>query len=180
MTLERYFDDDRTDLRRRERSKKSTRVWKVSEMWDVHHRIAEMVALGMKNVDIARKLNVTPQTISNVKNSPKVQKYKDIVSGAMAADNVDLGIRIQKIAPKALDFLENLIKGQEEDASLPLRAKAAESMMDRAGYGAVRKLAAVNTHLTAEDIEGIKDRARTSGIIKAVVDEAIDVTDSAN
>ena len=42
-------------------------------MWERHHTIARLLALGRSNVEIAEVLNITPQTVSNTRNDPIVK-----------------------------------------------------------------------------------------------------------
>lgn len=84
------------------------------------------------------------------------------MQGAMDADTVDLGIKIQQSAPRALRLIEDIIAGTEDEASISLRARMADKHLDRAGYSPVKRLQVASAQLTREDIEEIKERARTS------------------
>lgn len=170
---EKYFNSDRgPDLRKTGRQK----TWVVSEMWDLHFEIARYVLLGWKNVDIAEQLGVTPQTISNVRNSPIVQEHLAIISGARDADTVDLDKEIKASAPTALKLLIDVINGDGEGTGAPisLRVKTAENMVARVGHGVPHKVQSENVHayLTSADIEEIKRRAMESNdIVEGEVDE---------
>lgn len=168
----RYFEnDERTDARLS--LPETKRSFRVGNLWEIHHEIARRLSLGEKNVDIAEALNVSPQMVSYTKNSKVVEDKVAIMQGAMDADTVDLGVRINKFAPIALQYLEDLVSGKEKDVSAALRARYADKHMDRAGYSPVKRIAKVSAHLTAGEIEEIKDRSRNSarkaGIIEGEV-----------
>ena len=161
---EKYYEENRgQDLRRSgERNH-----WVVSEMWDLHHEIARRISLGQKNVEIAKALGCTPQTVSNVRNSPVVQEHISILQGARDADTIDLAREIKEIAPVALQLLKNVINGEKEgvNASIALRAREANNMLARVGHGVPHKVQAevANWHLTSKDIQDIKQRALANG-----------------
>ena len=161
---EKYYEENRgQDLRRSgERNH-----WVVSEMWDLHHEIARRISLGQKNVEIAKALGCTPQTVSNVRNSLVVQEHISILQGARDADTIDLAREIKEIAPVALQLLKNVINGEKEgvNASIALRAREANNMLARVGHGVPHKVQAevANWHLTSKDIQDIKQRALVNG-----------------
>jgi len=174
---EKYFGLRGPDLRRRNGRKR--RTFEVTKLWDIHKEIVRRLALGEKNTDIATQLGVTPAMVSYTKNSRIVEDRVAILQASKDADTVDLMKRIQQIAPKALDLLEGVIDGDKElGATIGLRAKTAENLMDRAGYGAVKKMAVGSAHLTREEIEDLKTRARQSGVIRSP--RVINVTPEAN
>ena len=168
----RYFDNaEREDAR--VSLPEAKRTFRVGTLWEIHHEIARRLSLGEKNADIAEALHVSPTMVSYTKNSKVVEDKVAIMRAAMDADTIDLGIKIQKFAPVALKLLEDIISGEEKDASIALRARYADKHMDRAGYAPVKRIASVSAHLTAEEVEEIKDRSRNSaqqaGIIEAEV-----------
>ena len=159
------------------------RTFKVSEVWEIHHEIARRLSLGHKNKDIAKELGITEQMVSYTKNSPVIEKKVAIMRGAMDADTVDLGIRINQLAPKALDLLEEVMSSGtilNKDVHVNQIIKVADKQLDRAGYAPVKKIAVATGKLTPEDIEGIKERARSAGLVRNIrkesKDETIDVT----
>jgi predicted transcriptional regulator len=138
---------------------KDARKYNIKKLWELHQRIADDVALGKANVEIAENLGITPQTVSNVRNSPIGKEKVEILSAAMDAETVDIGRRIREFAPKALEYLERIIEGREPGASVALRAKYAAQHLARAGYGEITKVHSLNATVSKEDIENIKQRA---------------------
>lgn len=133
--------------------------YNIKQVWAHHHEIVRMVVLGMSNVEIAEKLNITPQTVSNVRNSPLVD---DIIKKLMAerdADAVSVAKRIEAFTPVAVQLLEGVIAGNVPGASIALRAKYADRHLARTGYGVVTKVQSLHGTLSKDDIEDIKARA---------------------
>lgn len=174
MTDQSYYYDANRPSDRRKRSQ-NRRVFEVSEMSDLHHEITRRLLLGQKGVDIAEQLGCTPQTVYNVKNSRVVQDKLAVMRGARDANSVDVAKEIQRIAPVALENLRKVVEDGEIDGQeIPLGMKVKESnaILDRAGYGAKTQSEHrhLHAHLTPEQLEDIKSRARASGV--KIIDEA--------
>jgi predicted transcriptional regulator len=136
-----------------------TKQYEIKQLWDLHHEILRRVALGYQNTEIGQDLGITPQTVSNVRNSQLARGKLALMHQQMDEEALDIATRIQEFAPKALDLLEKIIEG-EAGASLSIRAKYAHLHLGRAGYGEVKKITSLNANLSREDIEKIKERAR--------------------
>ncbi len=157
---EKYYTQNRGKDQRRSTGR---RHWVVNDMWELHHEIARYLLLGEKNVVIAKRLNCSAQTISNVRNSPIVQEQLTVMRGARDADSVDLAREIVEVAPDALTLLKDIIRGKNDgaNASIGLRAKEANGMLARIGHGVPQRIQSesVNVKLTSADIADIKKRA---------------------
>ena len=155
---EKYFRSDRgQDLRKTGR----TSTWVVNELWDVHHEVIRLLVLGFKNVEISAKVGLTPTQVSNIRNSPVVQQRLRDMHDVRDAEMFDAKKEIDDLLPDSFMLLRNIIRGESEgrEASINLRAKTAENMIDRAVPKKTQH-EHVHGHLTAADIEEIKRRAR--------------------
>ena len=171
IAQEKYYEQNRgQDLRKlpagdpfNGEAPTTTKRWKVSEMWNLHHEIARRLVLGQKNTEIAKALEITPQTVSNVKCSPIVQEQMALLGGTRDAEVIDLKREIEEIVPEAVFLLKDIIRGegQGQNASLTLRAKESNNMLARVGHGVPQKIQSENIQiqLTSQDISDIKQRA---------------------
>ena len=50
------------------------RKYQVEQMWDVHHEVVRLALTGMKHVEIAEFLGVSPVTVSYTLRSPIVMR----------------------------------------------------------------------------------------------------------
>jgi len=174
---EKYYQQDRgPDLRRMGELERRSRTWKVNEIWEMHHEVIRLLLIGMKNVDIARKLGITEVQVSNIKNSPVVQDRLSLMKAARDVKAVDISRDIMEVAPKALELLKKVINGDaivdDKKPSVNAMIRTSESLLDRAGFGAVKKVATQNEHVyyTAEEIEALKARAKMNGeVVEAEV-----------
>lgn len=134
------------------------RSYEVKNVWEHHQQMLRLVALGHSNNAVAEATGVTPQTISNLRNSPIAQPRLEHFRKELDREAIDIGAKITAFAPTALRLLEDIITGEVE-APIAIRAKYASAHLGRAGYAEIRKVASINTHLTRDDIEAIKQRA---------------------
>jgi predicted transcriptional regulator len=148
------------------------RKYAIQQVWDVHREIARLLVIGMKHVDIAEQLGISEATVSYTANSPVVKREIDLMRGARDLDAVDVAKRIQEVAPKALEVLEELL----DTANDAIKYRTAADILDRAGHAAVRnvRLETLSVHLNKEDIEDIRNRARGIGLLVDQPIEAIE------
>ena len=134
------------------------RQYEVKNVWEHHQQMLRLLALGHSNNAVAEATGVTPQTISNLRNSPVAQPRLEHFRKELDREAIDIGAKITEFAPVALRLLEDVITGAIE-APISIRAKYASAHLGRAGYAEIRKVAAITSHLTRDDIEAIKMRA---------------------
>ena len=161
-----YSDSNRPrDRRFKEHRVEPKKGFRVSRIWELHDEIKRRILLGQKNTIIAEELKCSTATISNVRNSPVIQDELALMKGARDAYTVDIARDIQEFAPRALSLLKEIVEGSGigTNASPALRAKEANSWLDRAGYAPVRREQHVHAHLTSEEIDAIKERALGPG-----------------
>ena len=157
-----YADSNRPRDRRFNQFRVHPRkVFRVSKIWELHDEITRRILLGQKNTVIAEALHCSISTVSNVRNSPIIQDKLAIMRGARDAYTVDIARDIQEFAPNALKVLKDIIAGTGigSAASPALRARESNNWLDRAGHGAVKREEHLHAHLTADEIEAIKQRA---------------------
>ena len=168
---DKYFSPDRgPDLRKMSPlARAEGRTWQVNELWEMHHEVIRLLMFGMKNVDIARRIGCTEQQVSNIRNSPVVQDRLSLMKAARDVKAMDISRDILETAPEALRILKKVLAGEaivdDKKPSVNAMIRTSESLLDRAGFGAVKKVATSNEHVfyTAEEIEALKARAIGSG-----------------
>jgi hypothetical protein len=163
---DRYYDPDRANLRKTPPAMR--RAFNVSEMNDLHHQICRMLAFGMKNVQIAKELGITAQTVANVKNSPICKKQVSMLRGEQDKEAGNAVERIKKLADQAVTVLEDTLYGQGDGkgASIELKNRAAINVLGMNGIAAVKNVnvKSAHLHLGKEDLEEITNRAAKLGI----------------
>lgn len=143
-----------------------------------HRRICQYHAMGMKNVQIALQLNITPQAVGYCLNSevaaPKIEEL--VAPGDEQAK--DISASVKEALPKAMMLLEEVLDNKYENTSVALKVKVAQDLLDRGGHGKVTRVQGDFRHgyFGQNGLEEIKERAKELGILatKPVEGEIID------
>ena len=147
------------------------RIPGVGEMTELHHEICRHVLLGMKNVDIAKKLGCTPQTVSNTRNSPIVKRRIRELQNMRDQGAVNFAAEVQARAGRAFEIVDEALNDEVGEVPLAMRLKEANNILDRVerveGIGS--RNVHLHAHLTAEDIERLKERALAAGLASGQV-----------
>ncbi len=138
------------------------REYDIKQLWDSHQEILRLLVLGKNNQQVAEELGITPQTVSNVRNSPLARERLQELQNGRDAETTQIHKRVQQFVPVALKLLEDIIEGKREDASIGLQARTAENYLGRAGHGTIQKIVSHSSTLSRDDIEAIKERARSA------------------
>ena len=155
--------------------------YEITQLWSIHHEICRFALLGMKHIDIANHLQISPVTVSYVMRSSIVKRQMSQLQAVRDIDAIDIAKEIQEIAPKAVRKLDELISC----GNTAIEFKAATDVLDRAGHAAVRTLRTENihAHFSADEIADIKKRAKEVGLLTDSIynnnEEIIDVVSSA-
>jgi hypothetical protein len=134
------------------------RKYQVEQMWEVHHEVVRLALIGMKSVDIADHLGISPVMVSYTLRSPIVQEKMNQLQAVRDIDAIDVAKEIQELAPQAVKVLGELL-----ECELPnIRMKAATDVLDRAGHAAVRTIKTENlhAHFSSEEIADIRIERR--------------------
>lgn len=143
------------------------RKYQIEALWDLHREIIRRLVLGQGNKEIARALDITPVTVSYVKNSELGKKKRAELQHSMDEDVKDVTSRIQDIAPKALDVLENIIAGNDQEfggqmISVKDRYRASKDVLEKAGHVAPNKVQGAVAHavIDGDYLDKLKQRAK--------------------
>ena len=168
------FEFRDVDLRRAAEGERKT--YDAKSMWQRYHEVANLIAQGWKQVDIAEILNIHPQTVSNIANSTLV---KEKISEIRLEKDIEAKKTCEKIrvlTNKAIETYNEILDNEDGQATLADRMKVSDSiLLELSGLRAPTKIQSshISTVLTAEEIEGFKNRG-----LKAAKElgELIDIT----
>lgn len=115
---------------------------KVKQYRETHHRVARLVAAGLRNGDISRMTGYSPSRISALKDDPAFQQlvteYKDKVDEAYVSGLDEFYETATSNMLRAERMIEeHLDKAEDEGDLIPLKTLALISAdrADRFGYG---------------------------------------------
>lgn len=111
--------------------------WEPDKLNDHHMMILFMRAAGLPNRRIAEVTGRTESNISIVVNHPYAQFLLTKMVANAAEQAIDLDARIRAAGPEAFDTALEVMRDRTEKGQV--RARTAFEILDRAGFGAVRK-----------------------------------------
>lgn len=126
-----------------------------------HHRIAKMIAQGVRLVEISRITGYSPGRLTVLKDSPAfadlVAQYSNMVSDAFA----DTVAKMKDVTDTALQILDERLSDEPESFSNGMLVDVVTKIGDRAGYAPVQKTASVSIPLDADILTSIKEKVRS-------------------
>jgi len=151
--------------RHKDKRRRNPKALGLTDINDLHKAISRMAALGLKNVDIARELNISPQTVSNVKNSPLGAIQIENLHNIYDNSSFDVMSRIRDLLPKCVDTLQEILENPDQKISPTTRLKASLSTLAIAGHGPINKNVVMSGVLSKEKIDELKQRAIDVGLV---------------
>ncbi len=115
---------------------RSLKYWENLRLKPVHMQMLLMKAAGFKGRAIAEKLGYDEGRVSVIVNHPDAMYLLSHLVSFQAETLLDVNARIQAHAGEALDAALMLLRNGKEE----VREKVAFKLLDRAGYGAVKKV----------------------------------------
>lgn len=145
------------------------------ECWDRHHAIVQLIVAGLNNKQIAAKIGCTPQTVSNVRNSPVARAQISRLRGEQEDEVVQAHSLLREAACDAAQRLVDCV--QNENADQKLQTDVAFKVLGLAGIVPPRNVNVRGEHkhavLTADQIVALRERGQiVRSIEEAAVEEA--------
>ena len=170
------FEFREVDRRRAEPEVRKT--YDIKQMWQLTHEICNLAVRGLKNVQIAEILDVTPQTVSNTLNSTLGMEKVSELRGERDGDTNKVAEKIRILTDKALSTYNKLFDNDQAD--LKLKKDTADTVvLELSGLRVPTRVQGfhVSAVLSKEELEHFKERgikaARESGLITEVVEGEI-------
>jgi predicted transcriptional regulator len=156
--------------RRMKRDQNGTRRGAPKNLRALHHEIIRLTLLGWKQTEVARYLQITDVTVGNCLASYKGQNLLRMMMQKRSEATVNLQQVMVGNAPAVHDVWLDIIL--DPNTPTATRAKEAREYMGVCGYVKPQKIHAqtVHTHLTLEEIEQIKARARARAVQAEIID----------
>jgi len=132
------------------------RKWEIQHLWEVQHEVIRRLVIGQKPKDIARELDITPQTVSNIQNSRIARQEIERLRAERDQSAVNILDQVKSLAPKAVEVLKEVM--DDPGARPSERIAAAKDVLDRSGYAPVKKVAELHAHLTPDDIARLREK----------------------
>ena len=119
-----------------------------------HRRIVALEAAGYRSKEIVKLTGLTPNYISIILNDPRADLERRQFGEKVVAAVGDVQLKISLHADEALEEVLDELRTCED---VKVRQKAAFSILDRAGYGAIRKEVVAEMKLPPTVLSGMQD-----------------------
>ena len=149
--------------------------YQIQRIHERHHVMIRMKVLGYKNKQIAEKLGVTPQNVSDVLNSTIAQRQVRAMEAAAGVGTISMRQKLEQAGPAALTLLEEIRDGVNDggEASIALRASVSQDLLDRVAETSKRhEGVSVSIPVTAEVLSEALIRA--SNAKKAIEGQVVE------
>lgn len=135
----------------------------LKELKANHREIARLKFEGRKPVEIAEQMEMSISRVRVILADPMCKAHISHLSDK--ADNGTINIRkkFSELAVKAVDTIEDLLTYDNVNDSV--KFKAAQDVLNRAGYAPVQESRHLSVHLTSDDLKEMKRRALAQGAI---------------
>jgi DNA-binding MarR family transcriptional regulator len=156
------------DLRRERIDEDGHRRYDIKQLWQRSHEILNLALLGHKQTDIAKLLNITPQTVCDTLNSTLGRET--LAERRKNRDDEYEGLRdeVMELTRKSLKVYNEILENESENARLK-KDTADTVVLELSGLKVPTRIdtRSVHTTLTAEELEEFKRRgieaARAAG-----------------
>jgi hypothetical protein len=141
-----------------------------------HHRLAQLLAQGIKDVEVSRITGYSQSRISILKNDPSFREllanYKETVADAFS-ETVE---KMKHVTDDALDIIHERLLDEPESFGNGLLIDLITKTGDRAGYAPVQRTVSTHVNMTAQEIYDIKNKVRgnTNGQVKTINQSPVD------
>jgi hypothetical protein len=136
----------------------SGRRYSVKRVNQRHHLMIRLMMLGLGNKEIATQLGVTPQNVSDVRNSPLVQEKLAFLQTKADVRTLDVMDDLARDAGNNIALLKEVRDGKLTQ-DVRVRVQVAQDLLDRGGYGKVQKVLRADASLDKDDLDRIKAMA---------------------
>jgi len=134
----------------------------VLKIWSAHREISRLAAMGYKQQEICRELNLSTSCVWNALNkNPLVKERIAVLQGEKDVNTVEVGKKIKALQGVALEIMEDdlLVEGVEDSVKLrDLRSKTALKLLEMGGNGPIKKVDNTAGLFSHEDMKDIKKR----------------------
>jgi predicted transcriptional regulator len=156
------FEEIEPDKRRRT-SDDDVAHYEIKQMWQRSHEIVNLAAQGLSNVDIAKFLGITPQTVSHTLNSPLGREKLSKLREARDDDAKKTQAKIKELTDRALAIYYQILDDETGEVSQMQKAKVADTVvLELSGHRAATKVDTRHTsiQLTPEELKGFSERGK--------------------
>lgn len=158
-------------------STQETQGYQLEALNGSHEEILRLDILGYKAKEIGDILGMHRASISRIQGAKLYKDRRAILAAARDSDSVDVSKSILRLAPQALEQMQHVLDhGVINDVGVKpeLVIKVAESVLDRAGFQAIKKVENITNEEKDNMLQNALAAAKASGVL--IEAEAVVIT----
>jgi len=144
------------DLLRHKASTLGAQTPPLARIRQVHHRLAQLMAQGLKDVEIAAITNYSQSRLSILKNDPAFQELMQHYAQTQQAAFVDTLDILAGLAADTLSELRTRLEEQPETLSNKDLLQLSQLTLDRSGNGPVSTQRNENFNISAKELDELR------------------------
>ena len=131
---------------------------------DIHHKVAELLASGLRPIEVSRITGMSSVRISVIKNDPTFIELLKFYREGQQEEAVKDVNRLQMLSRTAVGELQSRIEERPEEMKTADVLKIAAFGADRTGHGPSTTVNQRVAVLTADDVLRLKQEAHSHGV----------------
>lgn len=162
LAFEHKRDLNRADLELVEqmRGNNGTRAKEILKLRGVHHRVAKLLAAGLKDVEVSAVTGYCQSRISVLKKDPAFKGLMDYYAEKEEARSAEVMDLMKDLSMDALVTLRERLEDEPDTLTVKQLLEISQLTLDRTGHGPVTRNIQGTVKLSPEDVNEIKDITR--------------------
>lgn len=129
----------------------------IAKIRDLHHRVAQMLAAGVRETEVAARTGMTPARISLLKNDPTFAELLGFYQTERREIYRDVLAQMKSLSSDALAELHDRLLDDPGSFGVKSLMDLAVLGLDRTGHAPAVKVQAQHLHLTPEDLRTLRE-----------------------
>ncbi len=133
----------------------------IQRIRDSHHKVAELLALGVRCCEISAITGFSPSYISNLQRDSSMIELIEFYKGHAQSEFADVVKRLKMINLEITSELLTRLADHPEELSVGSLVELLKATLDRTGHSPVTKSVSLSGELTPGLLDSIKESARS-------------------
>lgn len=138
----------------------------IQSLRHTHHKVARLLALGIKEVEVSAITGYSPSRISILKSDPMFKELLGYYSDQVGQEHEHVVGKLAALTEDALDVIVQRLEAAPDKFTIPQLLEIVRSAGDRAGYAPVQRTENLSVTMTTEDLQKMKEDAHEANNVR--------------
>lgn len=144
----------------------ASRARPLQEIRQPHHRLARLLAQGMRPIEVSRQTGYSVSRISMLQADPAFRELIYFYKNAAHEAFIDVHEMAAEISCAALDELRTRLESEPDSFTNAEIMKAAALLMDRTGHGPTRQVNVSNSGSVIQELKEKREEQRDFAVLE--------------